>query len=241
MSWAKKMRHPRDIVSVGDAVEVVVLGVNAADKRISLGLKQALGDPWEEAERKHPVGSQVEGAVMNMTNFGAFIDLGGGIEGMVHVGDITHERRLEHPKDILRQGQVVKAQVLEFDRDKRRIRLGMKQLEPTSMDHYIAEHQPGETVTGRVVDVKNDKAKIELGEGVFATCRLGDEETPSARGSSAEKADISTMTAMLTQRWKQGGGAAETQKNIARPGQIRNFRIVALDPAQKKVQIELAD
>jgi small subunit ribosomal protein S1 len=241
MSWAKKLRHPRDIVSVGDAVEVVVLGVNAAEKRISLGLKQALGDPWEEAERKHPIGSLIEGPVTNITNFGAFVDLGSGVEGMVHVGDITHEKRLEHPKDVLKQGQIVKAQVLEFDRDKRRIRLGMKQLEPTSVDHYIAEHQPGETVTGRVVEVKNDRAKVELGEGVFATCRLGGEEEQSSRGGgSSEKADISTMTAMLAQRWKQGGGAAETQKNVAKAGQIRNFRIVSLDPGQKKIQIELA-
>ena len=242
MSWAKKLRHPRDIVSVGEAVEVVVLGVNAAEKRISLGLKQALGDPWEDAERKHPVGSIVEGPITNMTNFGAFVDLGAGIEGMVHVGDITHEKRLDHPKDVLKQGQVIKTQVLEFDREKRRIRLGMKQLEPTSVDHYIAEHQPGETVTGRVVEVKNDRVKVELGEGVFATCRLGGEEEQSLKsGGSAEKVDISAMTAMLAQRWKQGGGAAETQKNVAKAGQIRNFRIVSLDPANKKIQIELAE
>jgi small subunit ribosomal protein S1 len=116
----------------------------------------------------------------------------------------------------------------------------MKQLEPTSVDHYIAEHQPGETVTGRVVEVKNDRAKVELGEGVFATCRLGGEEEQSSRGAgSGERGDISTMTAMLAQRWKQGGGAAETQKNAAKAGQIRNFRIVSLDPQQKKIQIEL--
>jgi small subunit ribosomal protein S1 len=238
MSWAKKLRHPRDIVSVGDAVEVVVLSMNPGEKRISLGLKQALGDPWEEAERKHPVGSVIEGPITSMTNFGVFVDLGSGIEGMVHVGDITHERRLEHPKEMLKQGQVVKAQVLEFDREKRRIRLGMKQLEPTSVDQYIAEHQPGETVTGRVVEVKNERAKVELGEGVFATCKFGREEEQS-RSSSGERVDISTMTAMLAARWKQGANT-ETQKNIVRPGQILSFRIVSLDPAQKKIQIELA-
>jgi small subunit ribosomal protein S1 len=239
MSWAKKMRHPRDIVSVGDAVEVVVLTLNPAEKRISLGLKQALGDPWEEAERKHPVGSVVEGPVSSMTNFGAFVDLGSGIEGMIHVGDITHERRLDHPKELLKQGQTVKAQVLEFDRNKRRIRLGMKQLEPTSVDHYISEHAPGDTVTGRVVEVKNERAKVELGEGVFATCKLGGEDEPSSRSSAAENVDISTMTAMLAARWKQGA-ANETQKNVVKPGQILTFRIVSLDPAQKKIQIELA-
>jgi small subunit ribosomal protein S1 len=98
MSWSKKIRKPSDLVSVGDSVEVVVLGVNTGEKRISLGLKQALGDPWEEAEQKYAVGSIVEGPVTNMTNFGAFIDLGNGIEGMIHVGDITREKRLEHPR-----------------------------------------------------------------------------------------------------------------------------------------------
>lgn len=248
MSWSKKLRKPGDIVSVGDAVEVVVLGVNGVEKRISLGLKQALGDPWEEAESKYPVGSVIEGPITNMTNFGAFVDLGSGVEGMIHVGDITHERRLEHPKELLKQGQVVKAQVLEFDREKRRIRLGMKQLEPTSADRYIAEHQPGETVTGRVVEFKNDRAKVELGEGVFATCKLNVEsKQESSKGggsSSAERADISTLTAMLTARWKTGAGAAgggssEPQKPTLRPGEIRAFKIASVDPAQKKIQLEL--
>jgi small subunit ribosomal protein S1 len=240
MSWSKKLRHPRDVVSVGEAVEVVVLNVNAGEKRISLGLKQALGDPWDEAERKHPVGSVVEGTITNMTSFGAFVDLGSGIEGMIHVGDVTHERRLDHPREVLKQGQLIKAQVLEFDREKRRIRLGMKQLEPTSVDHYIAEHQAGETVTGRVVEVKNDRVKVELGEGVFATCRLGGEEERSTRSNADDRADISKLTAMLAQRWKQGA-ATETEKNVAKAGQIRTFRIVSLDPAQKKIQIELAN
>ena len=104
MSWSKKIRKPSDVVSVGDTVEVVVLGVNPGEKRISLGLKQALGDPWEEAEKKYPVGSIVEGPITNMTNFGAFVDLGGGVEGMIHVGDITREKRLEHPREVLQTG-----------------------------------------------------------------------------------------------------------------------------------------
>ena len=252
MSWSKKLRHPRDIVSVGEAVEVVVLGVNPGEKRISLGLKQALGDPWEEAQAKYPVGSVVEGPITNMTNFGAFVDLGGGIEGMVHVGDVTNEKRLDHPKDVLKAGQVVKAQILEFDREKRRIRLGMKQLEPTSVDNYIAEHHEGEQVTGRVVEVKNDRAKVELGEGVFAVCRLGGdaepEPKPAASVSSAPRADIGTLTAMLAQKWKQGGGGGGTgggaespaQKAKIRGGEIRTFRIASLDPAGKKIQLELA-
>jgi small subunit ribosomal protein S1 len=252
MSWSKKVRRPSDVVSLGEGVEVVVLAVNPSEKRISLGLKQALGDPWEDAEQKYPVGSIAEGAVTNMTNFGAFVDLGGGVEGMIHVGDITREKRLDHPKEVLSSGQTIRAQVLEFDRGKHRIRLGMKQLEPTSTDHYIAEHQAGETVTGRIVDVKGERVKVELGDGVFAQCKLAPQPSEERRGeppaSSAEKVDIASVTAMLTAKWKQGGGGGgsseptvEKDKNAVRPGQIRTFKIVNLDSEQKKIHLELAD
>ncbi|HUS04947.1 MAG TPA: 30S ribosomal protein S1 [Bryobacteraceae bacterium] len=242
MSWSKKIRKPSDVLAVGDAVEVVILGMNPAEHRVSLGLKQALGDPWETAQSKFPVGSVAEGPVTNMTSFGAFIDLGEGLEGMIHVGDITRERRLDHPRDVLKTGQVVKAGVIEVDREKRRIRLSIKQLEPTSADEYIAEHQPGETVTGRVVEVKQERVKVELGEGVFAVCSI---KTEGAKRPKAEppagKVDLSEMTAKLNARWKQGT-ESETQspaQQAAKPGQIRTFRIVAIDPGQKKIQLEL--
>lgn len=237
MSWSKKMRRPQDIVKVGDAVDVVVLGVNPSEKRISLGLKQALGDPWEEAQNKYPVGSVVEAPVTNLANFGAFVDLGEGIEGMIHVGDLTREKRIDHPKDILKTGQTVKAQVLEFDKERRRIRLGMKQLEPTSSDIWISEHQPGETITGRIVDVKNDRAKVEVGEGVFAVCRLAAGEGKSEAKANSERTDISAMTAMLKARWKSGPDF-ETEQKVVKPGQIRQFRILSLDPQSKRIEIE---
>jgi small subunit ribosomal protein S1 len=245
MSWSKKIRKPGDVVKEGETVEVVVLGVNIAEHRISLGLKQALGDPWEQAEQKFAAGTLIEGPITSMTNFGAFVDLGEGLEGMIHVGDITREKRLEHPREMLKTGQVVKATILEFDREKRRIRLGMKQLEPTSADEYISEHQPGETVTGRVVEVKQEKVKVELGEGVFAVCRI-QSEAPAEKKSaaSAGKVDLSSMSAMLNARWKQGSvGSSSTsappQQQPAKAGQIRQFRIVSIDAEQKKIQLEL--
>ena len=246
MSWSKKIRKPSDLVSVGDSVEVVVLGVNTAEKRISLGLKQALGDPWEEAEQKYAVGSIVEGPITNMTNFGAFIDLGNGIEGMIHVGDITREKRLDHPREFLQTGANVKAQVLEFDRSKRRIRLGMKQLEPTSTDHYIAEHHPGDSVTGRVVEVKGDRVKVELGDGVFGHCKLAVAEAQEAKSSTnAERVDVASVTAMLAAKWKGGGAASESRsssasdKNLVRAGQIRSFTIANMDAEHKRIQLDL--
>jgi small subunit ribosomal protein S1 len=242
MSWSKKVRKPSDVVKAGEAVEVVILGINPAEHRISLGLKQALGDPWDLVEKKFTTGSLVEGPITSLTNFGAFVDLGDGLEGMIHIGDITREKRLDHPKEMLKVGQVVKATVLELDRDKRRIRLGMKQLEPTSADEYISEHQPGETVTGRVVEVKQEKVKVELGEGVFATCRIEVEASESRKAGGSAKVDLSSMSAMLNARWKSGSGeSAESTggPTPAKAGQVRKFRIVSLDPGQKKIQVEL--
>lgn len=244
MSWSKKVRKPSDLVSVGDQVEVVILGVNPGEKRISLGLKQALGDPWEDAQTKYPVGSVVEAAVTNMANFGAFVDLGDGIEGMIHVGDITREKRIDHPKDLLKAGQTIRAQVLEFDKDRRRIRLGMKQLEPTSSDLWIAEHQVGEALTARVLEVKGDRMKVELAEGVYGTCKINSEgggpEAKGGSGSGAGKVNISAMTEMLRSRWKSGPDY-EAEKAVARSGQIRQFKVAAMDPQSRRITLELAD
>jgi len=238
MSWSKKVRKPSDVVKPGDEVEVVVLGVNQADRRISLGLKQALGDPWADVGQRFPVGSTVEGTVISIQKFGAFVQLAEGVEGMVHVGDISAEKRINHPQDELKLNQVVKAQVLEIDSQKRRLRLGMKQLIPTSLDEFIAEHKEGETVTGRLIDPSGNRARVELGEGIIGTCKMSPEGAEEEKSSAAESADLSSLTSMLAAKWK--GGGAGSKREPARSGQIRSFRIVKLDPAQKKIELELA-
>ena len=239
MSWSKKVRKPSDVVNPGDTVEVVVLGVNAPDRRISLGLKQALGDPWAEVAQKYPVGSVVEGPVTSIQKFGAFVQVAEGVEGMVHVGDVSAEKRINHPQDVLHTGQVVKAQVLELDLEKRRLRLGMRQLIPTSLDEYIAEHKEGDVVTGRMTDVSGSRAKVELGEGVHATCRLAAESPKEAEKASQEGVDLSSLTSMLQARWKGGQGGGGSKGEGPRSGQIRSFRISKLDPATKKIELEL--
>jgi small subunit ribosomal protein S1 len=240
LSWSKKIKRPSDVVKAGEMVEAVVLGINVAERRISLGLKQALGDPWEEAEKKYTPGTVVEAPVGSLTNFGAFIDLGNGIDGMIHISDISRDKRLNHPREALSVGQTVRAVVLEVDRAKRRIKVGMKQLEPTSVDEYISEHKTGEVVTGRVVEVQKGRAKVELGEGVFAESKLG--PLPALEASAEREpsgSDISSLTAMLSAKWKQGGGtAAGAAAGETRAGQVRNFRIVSLDPAKKKIEVE---
>ncbi len=245
MSWAKKVKKPSDLLKTGEMVEAVVLGVNAADRRISLGLKQALGDPWEDAVKKYAVGAVAEGPVTSLTNFGCFMDLGGGIEGMIHISDITREKRLNHPREALTAGQTVRAVVLEVDRERRRIKLGIKQLEPTTADEYIAEHQVGESVTGRIVEASKGRAKVELGDGVFAECRMKEGAANGAKTSASAPepvatVDLGSLTAMLSAKWKQGPTAQAAQEEAPRAGQVRTFRILKLDQANKKIDVELA-
>ncbi len=238
MSWTKRVRRPEDVVKTGEVVEAAVLEVKAADKRISLSLKQVLGNPWDIAESRLAPGTVVEAPVVNLAQFGAFVDLGDGIEGMIHVGDITREKRIQHPKDYLSVGQTVKAQVLEFDREKRRIRLGMKQLEPTSADVFIGEHQVGEVLTGRVVETHASHAKVELAEGVHARCKNREEAAAAEAGASA--VDVGDLAAMLASRWKSGRGSAASDKGL-KVGQIRRFAITSMDVATRRIEVESAD
>ena len=218
MSWSKKMRKPSDVVKPGDQVDVVILGVNQADRRISLGLKQALGDPWADIAKKFPAGSVVEGPVVSLTKFGAFVQIAEGVEGMIHIGDISAEKRLNHPQDALKQGQIVKAQVLEIDAEKRRLRLGMKQLIPTGLDEYIAEHKEGDVVTGRMTDVSGGRARVELGEGIQASCRLAATLRRRKPRPPTRESDLSSLTSMLQSKWKGGqGGGRATRARALRP------------------------
>ncbi len=240
LSWSKKVRKPADVVKPGDTVEVMVLGVNPAERRISLGLKQALGDPWAGIESRFPVGGVVEAPIVSITKFGAFVQLAEGVEGMIHVGDISAEKRINHPQEALKPGQAVRAQVLEVDSERRRIRLGIKQLQPTTVDEYIAEHREGDLVTGRLADVSGGRAKVELGEGIQAVCRIGPEEAREAAPGTT-RADLSSLTSMLSAKWKTGAvTGASGRREPARAGQIRSFRIVKLDPGAKKIEVELA-
>jgi small subunit ribosomal protein S1 len=241
MSWSKKVRKPSDLVKPGDTVEVVVLAVNPGEKRISLGLKQALGDPWEEVAAKYPPGAVVEGPITQLKQFGAFVSVTEDVEGMIHVGDIAHEKRINHPQDVLKVGEVVRALVLENDRAKRRLRLGLKQLLPTALDEYIAEHKEGDVVTGRVSDVRGNRVTAELGDGVQVHFNLVQAEHKAE--SRAASVDLSALSSMLASKWKGGGaneGSSPAGPELPRAGQIRSFRITKIDAEKKKLEIELA-
>jgi small subunit ribosomal protein S1 len=237
MSWSKgKLRKASDVVKQGETVEAIILGVSAGERRISLGLKQALGDPWVDVVQRFPLGSAVEGPVTSLTKFGAFVQLAEGVDGMIHVSDISAEKRIGQPADVLHVGQIVKAQVLAVDSEKRQLRLGMKQLVPTGLDEYIAEHKEGDVVTGRLVD---DAGRVELGEGIHATCNLASGKAAESEQPKETKADLSSLSSMLQARWRTGS-AGPAKKEPARAGQVRSFRIVKLDRAAKKIELEIA-
>jgi small subunit ribosomal protein S1 len=240
MSWARgKIRKASDVVKQGETVEVVILGVQSAERRISLGLKQALGDPWADISQKFAVGSAVEGPITSLTKFGAFVQLSEGIEGMVHVSDISAEKRINVPADVLRVGQIVKAQVLAIDLEKRQMRLGMKQLVPTGIDEYLVEHNEGDVVTGRLMDDSAAQSRVELGEGIHATCKVTKPAVAQPEAPKESKADLSSLSSMLQARWKSGSGGPPKAEPV-RAGQVRSFRILKLDRAAKKIEVELA-
>ena len=242
MSWGKRVRKATDVVKQGETVEAVILGIAVPERRISLGLKQAFGDPWAEAARNLLPGSQVEGPIVSFTKFGAFLQIREGVEGMIHISEISAERRLNHPSDALRLGEQVKAQVLSIDAEKRQLRLSIKKLVPTGLDEFLAEHKEGDVVTGRLLDESGTQVRVELGEGIVAFCHL----PASTAEESAEpaKADLSSLTSMLQARWKGASGAgtstvAAAKNEPLKAGQIRSFRIAKLDAGTKKIELEL--
>ena len=248
MSWAKKVRHPSDLLREGDRVDAVVLSVKppagTEQGRISLGLKQTLADPWSEADKKFPAGSQVEGPVTKIMNFGAFVQIAEGVDGLVHVSEIVADRRINHPRDVVREGQRVKAVVLAIDSEKRQIKLSMKQLIPTSIDEYIAEHKVGDQVSGRVVELTPSGATVELGEGIKATCRARSVNTASSADSASPAnsaaPDLSQLSSMLKARWKGNAPAPSAAPEPLAEGQIRTFKITKLVADSKKIEVELA-
>jgi small subunit ribosomal protein S1 len=240
MSWGKKIKIVSDFIKVGENVEAEILGVNADEKRISLGLKQTTGDPWAKAAERFAEGTVVEGPITRLAPFGAFLQVEEGVEGLIHVSEIDPEKRINHPQDVLKVGQVVKAQILAVDPAKRQLKLSIKQLAPSSLDEYISERKEGETVTGRVTDVTGDRATVELGEGVRGVCSLTAAPAAEAASTSSAKVDLSSLSSMLNARWKGTTPSANTaQSNQLQPGQIRSFRIKNIDSASKKIELAL--
>jgi small subunit ribosomal protein S1 len=166
MSWTRRVRHPSKLVNVGDEVDVVVLDVNRAAKRISLGMKQAEPDPWQTIDERYQVGQRVTGRVRNLTDFGAFVELEPGVDGLLHISDMSWTRSVSHPSEVVRKGQEIETVILNIDKEQKRISLGLKQLQPDPWANVAQRYPMGSRVTGKVVRLTDFGAFVELEPGV---------------------------------------------------------------------------
>ncbi len=209
MTWSKRMKHPSKLVNVGDQVECVVLNVNPTERRISLGMRQLAANPWDTLHEKYPVGKTVEGRVRNLTEFGAFIEIEDGIDGLVHVSNLSWTKRVKHPSEVLKKGDRVKAVVLAIEPDKRRLSLGVKQLQPDVWDTFFEQHRVNDIVHGKVLRVANFGAFVEIADGVEGLCH------------NSEAVDEHGQPVHLE------------------PGQEFDFKIIKMNPEEKKVGLSI--
>jgi small subunit ribosomal protein S1 len=174
MTWSKRLKHPSKIVNVGDDVEVEVLGIDSKNRRISLGMKQTQSNPWESLKDRYQIGTRVRGRVRNLTDFGAFIEIEDGIDGLVHVSDISRTKRVKHPSEVLKKGQEIEAVITSIDAENRRLSLSIKDVEPSAWDNFIIEHKPGDVVRGKITRFANFGAFVELMEGLEGLCHISE-------------------------------------------------------------------
>ncbi|MGB9195559.1 MAG: 30S ribosomal protein S1 [Terriglobales bacterium] len=170
MTWSKRMKHPSKLVNVGDEVDCVVISVNPTERRISLGMRQLAANPWDTLHDKYPVGATVEGRVRNLTEFGAFIEIEDGIDGLVHVSNLSWTTRVKHPSEVLKKGDRVKAVILAIEPDKRRLSLGVKQMQPDVWESFFQQHRVGDIVHGKVLRVATFGAFVEIAQGIEGLC-----------------------------------------------------------------------
>ncbi|HEY0098431.1 MAG TPA: 30S ribosomal protein S1 [Pyrinomonadaceae bacterium] len=207
MSWSKRMKHPSKLVNVGDTVEAEVLGVDPKARRISLGMKQMQANPWQTLRERYQIGARVSGRVRNLTDFGAFIEVEDGVDGLVHVSDISWNKRIKHPGEVLKKGQEIEAVITNIDTENRRLSLSIKDTEPSSWDRFVNEHKPGDIVRGRITRFANFGAFVELDEGLEGLCHISE--------LSEERVD--------------------KPEDVAQVGQEMDFRVLRIENDNKKI------
>src|SRR5436309_5724021 len=233
MSWTKRIQRPSDVLKKGERVEAEVLKVDRAAARLSLGLRQVLGNPWDTIKDRYPNGKVIEGKVTRLVNFGAFVEVEEGINGLVHISEFTNEKRIGHPSEVVKIGQVVRAVILSSDPETRRLKLGMKQLEATSAGHFAQEATVGDRVSGRVLHGRGNAVTVKLGEGVEGVC-IVEEAAPDALAPVSG----GSLAAQLAAAWKGGvKSPAVKSSELYREGQVRSFTIIAMDTAGKKIEL----
>ena len=220
MSWSKRTKHPSKIVKEGDEVEVVVLEVKTEQRRISLGLKQTQPDPWDAAAEKYPVGTVVSGRIRNLADFGAFVEIEEGMEGLIHISDVSWTERIKHPSEKFKKGDTVEAKVLKVDSQNRRLSLGVKQVKDIWADWFTA-HKVGDVVKGKVARTTDFGAFVELAEGIEGLCHVSEieERRPKGDRDKEKAARGARVTAVLT------------------TGNEYEFKILRLEPEQHKISL----
>jgi len=222
MSWSKRAKHPSKMVKAGDDVEVVVLDVKTDQRRISLGLKQTQPDPWGAAAEKYPAGTLITGKIRNLADFGAFVEIEEGMEGLIHISDVSWTERIKHPSEKFKKGDTVQAKVLKVDSENRRLSLGIKQLNDI-WANWFGAHKLNEVVRGKVARTTDFGAFIELAEGIEGLCHVSEIEERRPKGDRDkpnEKAPRGArVAAVLTQ------------------GQEYDFKILRLEPEQHKISL----
>ncbi len=207
MSWSKRVKHPSKLVNPGDAVEVEVLSVDPKARRISLGMKQIQDNPWQTLHERYQVGTRVHGRVRNLTDFGAFIEIEDGVDGLVHVSDISWSRRIKHPSEVLKKGQEIDAIITSIDAENRRLSLSIKDLEPNAWDRFVTEHKPGDVVRGKIARFANFGAFVELDDNLEGLCHISE--------LSEER--------------------VEKPEDVVQLGQEMEFKILRIDAESKKI------
>lgn len=207
MSWSKRVKHPSKLVNPGDAVEVEVLSVDPKARRISLGMKQIQDNPWQTLHERYQVGTRVHGRVRNLTDFGAFIEIEDGVDGLVHVSDISWSRRIKHPSEVLKKGQEIDAIITSIDAENRRLSLSIKDLEPNAWDRFMTEHKPGDVVKGKIARFANFGAFVELDDNLEGLCHISE--------LSEER--------------------VEKPEDVVQLGQELEFKILRIDVENKKI------
>ena len=220
MSWNKKVTHPSKLVKVGEEVDVVVLDIKPSDRRVSLGMKQALPDPWLQTADKYPVGTVVTGKVRNIAEFGAFIEIEDGFDGLVHVGDVSWTGRVKNPHEVFRKGEPITAKVLKIDPENRRVSLGIKQVNDIWGD-WFKSHKVGQLVKGKVSRIATFGAFVELGENIEALCHNTEIEDKRRRDEGASMHRTSTGPL-------KSAGPLE-------PGKEYDFKIIKISPETRRI------
>jgi small subunit ribosomal protein S1 len=220
MTWSKHVKHPSKIVKAGDEVDVVVLEVKTDQRRISLGLKQTQPDPWGAAAQKYPVGAIVSGRIRNLADFGAFVELEEGMEGLIHISDVSWTERIKHPSEKFKKGDTVEAKVLKVDSENRRLSLGIKQVKDI-WANWFAEHKIGDVLKGKVARTTDFGAFVELAEGIEGLCHISEieERRPKGERDKAKTSRDARVTSVLAQ------------------GQEHDFKILRLEPEQRKISL----